>query len=191
MKFDKILKNKYLYYAAIVLMVINVLGYVAMGSIECILVLGGAAYLAQHFTKNRTVDILIGIFVANILFGCGRLREGFREGMEQVQHGAAKAATEAKKSGDAKKLNAAANIHHTAQKHCKGKNCKTREGVAGVGGAGTDSSQRHSEQSATGDSAGGGTDLTINLGNQETTGAGQTGSGTGDSEATPKQGFRN
>ena len=44
MKFDKVLKNKYLYYAAIVLMVINVLGYVAMGSIECILVLGGAEY---------------------------------------------------------------------------------------------------------------------------------------------------
>ena len=76
MKFDKLLKNKYLHYAAVALMVINVLGYVAMGSIECILVLGGAAYLAQHFTKNRTADIFIGLFVANILFGCGRLREG-------------------------------------------------------------------------------------------------------------------
>ena len=77
MKFDKLLKNKYLHYAAVALMVINVLGYVAMGSIECILVLGGAAYLAQHFTRNRTADIFIGLFVANILFGCGRLREGF------------------------------------------------------------------------------------------------------------------
>ena len=76
MKFDKLLKNKYLHYAAVALMVINVLGYVAMGSIECILVLGGAAYLAQHCTKNRTADIFIGLFVANILFGCGRLREG-------------------------------------------------------------------------------------------------------------------
>jgi len=76
MKFDKLLKNKYLHYAAVALMVINVLGYVAMGSIECILVLGGAAYLAHHFTKNRTADIFIGLFVANILFGCGRLREG-------------------------------------------------------------------------------------------------------------------
>jgi len=78
MKFDKLLKNKYLHYAAVALMVINVLGYVAMGSIECILVLGGAAYLAHHFTKNRTADIFIGLFVANILFGCGRLREGMK-----------------------------------------------------------------------------------------------------------------
>ena len=82
MKFDKLLKNKYLYYAAVALMVINVLGYVAMGSIECILVLGGAAYLAQHYTQNRTADIFIGLFVANILFGCGRLREGLETSME-------------------------------------------------------------------------------------------------------------
>jgi len=88
MKFDKILKNKYLHYAAVVLMVINVLGYVAMGSIECILVLGGAAYLAHHFTKNRTADIFIGLFVANILFGCGRLREGF-EGVDKTLEKAA------------------------------------------------------------------------------------------------------
>ena len=98
MKFDKLLKNKYLYYAAVALMVINVLGYVAMGSIECILVLGGAAYLAQHFTQNRTADIFIGLFVANILFGCGRLREGFNEGNveEQAKKTAAVAHTKAK-----------------------------------------------------------------------------------------------
>ena len=90
MKFDKLLKNKYLHYAAVALMVINVLGYVAMGSIECILVLGGAAYLAHHFTKNRTADIFIGLFVANILFGCGRLREG----MEGVDKTLEKAATD-------------------------------------------------------------------------------------------------
>ena len=89
MKFDKLLKNKYLYYAAVALMVINVLGYVAMGSIECILVLGGAAYLAQHFTQNRTADIFIGLFVANILFGCGRLREGMKDGAEKAGEGAA------------------------------------------------------------------------------------------------------
>jgi len=62
---------------AVALMVINVLGYVTLGSIECVLVLGGAAYLANQFTDNRTVDIFIGLFVSNILFGCGRLREGF------------------------------------------------------------------------------------------------------------------
>jgi len=107
MKFDKLLKNKYLYYAAVALMVINVLGYVAMGSIECILVLGGAAYLAQHFTQNRTADIFIGLFVANILFGCGRLREGMESGQESMKAAAAKVHTEAKTA-------AAAGDHDTA-----------------------------------------------------------------------------
>jgi hypothetical protein len=98
MKFDKLLKNKYLHYAAVALMVINVLGYVAMGSIECILVLGGAAYLAQHFTKNRTADIFIGLFVANILFGCGRLREGMNHDgpADSMKKAAADAHTKAK-----------------------------------------------------------------------------------------------
>jgi hypothetical protein len=76
MNFNNVLKSKYVYYAAVALMAINVLGYVSLGSIECVLVLGGAAYLANHFTKNRTADIFIGLFVSNILFGCGRLREG-------------------------------------------------------------------------------------------------------------------
>ena len=108
MKFDKLLKNKYLYYAAVALMVINVLGYVAMGSIECILVLGGAAYLAQHFTQNRTADIFIGLFVANILFGCGRLREGFEGVDETLKKKAAHEMTEAKAA-------AANGDHHKAQ----------------------------------------------------------------------------
>ena len=83
MNFNNVLKSKYLYYAAVALMAINVLGYVSLGSIECVLVLGGAAYLANQFTKNRTVDIFIGLFVSNILFGCGRLREGLKSGAEK------------------------------------------------------------------------------------------------------------
>jgi hypothetical protein len=84
MNFNNVLKSKYLYYAAVALMVINVLGYVSLGSIECVLVLGGAAYLANQFTKNRTVDIFIGLFVSNILFGCGRLKEGMKNGAEKA-----------------------------------------------------------------------------------------------------------
>lgn len=118
MKFDKLLKNKYLHYAAVALMVINVLGYVAMGSIECILVLGGAAYLAHHFTKNRTADIFIGLFVANILFGCGRLREGMKDTGAKAAEATTVAAGEAVKKAQ-----------HTAkcsegQKMCPDGTCK-------------------------------------------------------------------
>lgn len=79
MKFDKIIKNKYLYYAACALAGINLLGYVTMSSMECILLFVAAAYSANHFTKNRTLDIFIGLFVANVLFGCGRIKEGMTQ----------------------------------------------------------------------------------------------------------------
>ena len=100
MNFNNVLKNKYLYYAAVALMAINVLGYVSLGSIECVLVLGGAAYLANQFTKNRTVDIFIGLFVSNILFGCGRLREGFAEANEKAEAAGADQVAAGKKNLD-------------------------------------------------------------------------------------------
>uniref|UniRef100_A0A6C0C5S0 Uncharacterized protein n=1 Tax=viral metagenome TaxID=1070528 RepID=A0A6C0C5S0_9ZZZZ len=96
MNFNNILKNKYLYYLAVALMMLNVLGYVSLGSIECVLVLGGAAYIANHFTKNRTADIFIGLFVSNILFGCGRLKEGFDTGAKLAEKTFNKITDEAK-----------------------------------------------------------------------------------------------
>jgi hypothetical protein len=40
------------------------------------------------FTKNRSLDILCGLFVANVVFGCGRVKEGFEghEGVEKKLH---------------------------------------------------------------------------------------------------------
>jgi len=81
MKLDKILKSKVLYYVALVLMVINVLGYVSLGSTECVIIFGITTYLANMFTKNRSLDILCGLFVANVVFGCGRVKEGY-EGLD-------------------------------------------------------------------------------------------------------------
>ena len=81
MKLEKILKSKYLHYVALFLLVVNVIGYISLGSMECILVLA-VSYYASHFvTKNRTLDIFLAIFVANMLFGCGRIKEGF-EGLD-------------------------------------------------------------------------------------------------------------
>jgi len=97
MKLEKILKSKGLYYVALVLMIVNVLGYVSMGSIECIVVFAISYYLSNSYTKNQSVDILVGLFVANVVFGCGRVKEGY-EGLEnKVKKAASDAATEEKK----------------------------------------------------------------------------------------------
>ena len=81
MKLEKIVKSKYLYYVALALMAVNILGYISLGSMECILVFGVAYYASHYVTKNRTLDIFLALFVANILFGCGRIKEGY-EGLD-------------------------------------------------------------------------------------------------------------
>ena len=85
MKLGKILKSKLLFYVAVALMIINVVGYVSVGSMECVIVFAIATYVSNHFTKNRAVDILAGLFVANVLFGCGRVKEGFKSTNDKVK----------------------------------------------------------------------------------------------------------
>lgn len=99
MKVDRILKSKVLFYGAVVLMIINVVGYVSVGSMECVIVFAVATYVANHFTKNRALDIFIGLFIANVLFGCGRVKEGFQTDAEKLKEVMANQATKAKAEG--------------------------------------------------------------------------------------------
>ena len=87
MKLEKILKNRYVYYVAVFLMVLNVLGYVANGSMECVIIFALSTYLSNQFlTKNPTLDILVGLLVSNALFGC---KSAVKEGMD-AHEGASK-----------------------------------------------------------------------------------------------------
>ena len=46
------LKSKYLYYVALALMAVNILGYVSLGSMECILVFSVAYYASSYFLQR-------------------------------------------------------------------------------------------------------------------------------------------
>ena len=99
MKLEKILKNRYVYYVAVFLMVLNVLGYVANGSMECVIIFALSTYLSNQFlTKNPTLDILVGLLVSNALFGCkSAVKEGMKDGLEDASKKAlAEAMTKAK-----------------------------------------------------------------------------------------------
>lgn len=76
MRLKTILKSDVLYYIAVVLLVINVVNYVRNGSLECLLLLAVAVYISHQFSKNYSIDILVGLLVANLLFYCGVLKEG-------------------------------------------------------------------------------------------------------------------
>lgn len=103
MKLEKILKSQGLYYVALVLMVVNVLGYVSVGSMECVIVFAISYYLSNSYTKNQSVDILVGLFVANVVFGCGRVREGMENPVKKIDKVAADVMTEAKHKESKKK----------------------------------------------------------------------------------------
>lgn len=130
MKMKTLLNHKYFYYFAVFLMIVNVLGYVSIGSIECVLVFGGAAYAANHFTKNRALDIFIGLFASNVLFGCGRVKEGFDNGTEKVRKGAVEMMKVALDNGDTEGADTAAAIHEACDEDCKKKKAAEADAAA-------------------------------------------------------------
>ncbi len=112
MKFPALFNNKYFGYAVIVLGAVHVLGYMGEKAWECLVFFGLTVLAVERKFKNRSVAILAGIFLANIIFGCGRtigVSEGFignyfknssdhiREGMSSMDKAAKKAGKEAMK----------------------------------------------------------------------------------------------
>ena len=74
---QSVLKNKYVLYAVSALAVLNVLGYLSIGSMECLGVFAVTALVCQQYNKNMTICLLAAIFAANVIFGCGRIKENF------------------------------------------------------------------------------------------------------------------
>ena len=92
-----LLKNKYVLYAVSALAAINVLGYLSIGSVECLAVFAASVLACQQYNKNMIVCLLVALFAANVVFGCGRIKENF-EGMH-VKHDVDEVGHVAKKAG--------------------------------------------------------------------------------------------
>lgn len=75
-------KNKYVFYVAVVLALINVVGYVGMRAWECLVMFAAVAYATKCYAKNNTIAILAGLFVSNFVFSCNKMKEGFEEAMD-------------------------------------------------------------------------------------------------------------
>ena len=79
MKVPALLKNKYVFYGLAVLAVLNVVGYVSVRAYECLALFVLTAYSAHCYCKNESCAILAALFVANFVFGCGRVKEGMED----------------------------------------------------------------------------------------------------------------
>jgi hypothetical protein len=87
MKVPAILKNKYVCYALMALASLNVIGYLTVKAWECLALFTLTAYGAHCYCKNVSCAILAALFVANFVFGCGRVKEGFTDAMKgPVEH---------------------------------------------------------------------------------------------------------
>ena len=88
-------KNKYVFYVVSLLAILNVLGYFSMRSWHCIVMFAAVAYSTNCYAKNNVIALLAGLFVANFVFGCNRVKENFEEAMDPIE-GALKAVDKAK-----------------------------------------------------------------------------------------------
>ena len=79
---NKLLKNKYVCYVLMALAAFNVLGYVSVKAWECVVLFAVTVYGVHATTKNVTLALLGGMFAANYLFGCGRVKEGMEDAMK-------------------------------------------------------------------------------------------------------------
>jgi hypothetical protein len=131
MKVPALLKNKYVFYGLAALAVLNVVGYASVRAWECLALFVLTAYSAHCYCKNESCAILVALFVANFVFGCGRVKEG----MEDALAGAPDHLENAKEELN----NAAAKCgDHDTEEKCKamadecqwtGQVCKEKEGM--------------------------------------------------------------
>ena len=78
-------KNKYVFYVVSLLAILNVLGYFSMRSWHCIVMFAAVAYSTKCYAKNNVIALLAGLFVANFVFGCNRVKENFEEAMDPIE----------------------------------------------------------------------------------------------------------
>ena len=129
MKVPAILKNKYVCWALMALAGLNIVGYVTVKAWECLALFLLTAYSANCYCKNMGCAILAALFVANFVFGCGRVTEGFKEASDPL--GKAKNLVEGEKEkkegeGDAPAaaaLDQASDAVAAAKEECEGPDC--------------------------------------------------------------------
>ena len=117
MKVPGILKNKYVCYALMALAALNVIGYLTVKAWECLALFVLAGYSAYCYCKDKSCAILAALFVANFVFGCGRVKEGFVDAfkgpMEHLQN-AKLSLFRAREGFEATKANCCGIDHKTA-----------------------------------------------------------------------------
>ena len=79
---NKVLTNKYVLYLVLFLSVTNILGYMAVGNFNSVILFILIAFLTQYFSKNMTIVLLSAMFGTSILYVTHNFGIKLKEGME-------------------------------------------------------------------------------------------------------------
>ena len=82
MKVFALLKNKYVCYALMALAALNVIGYVTVKAWECLALFSLRRIQCSLLLQKCKCCCSCRTFVANFVFGCGRVKEGFEDAMK-------------------------------------------------------------------------------------------------------------
>lgn len=81
---SKLLTNKYFLYFIAFLAISNVIGYLVTNKLNAVVFFVLVCILAYNFSKNMTVVLIIAIVTTNLMMVNKTMREGFREGAENM-----------------------------------------------------------------------------------------------------------
>ena len=98
MKVPSFFNNKIVRWVFLALAVMNIVGYLGTGAYECLLVFAVGYALTDNYCKNQSCSILGGLFAANFVWGCGRVKETFVETMKGAKEHSKDAAASATKA---------------------------------------------------------------------------------------------
>ncbi len=98
MKVPSFFNNKIVRWVFLALAVMNIVGYLGTGAYECLLVFAVGYALTDNYCKNQSCSILGGLFAANFVWGCGRVKETFVETMKGAKEHSKDAADSATKA---------------------------------------------------------------------------------------------
>lgn len=83
MKIGDLLTNKYVLYAALVVAIMHVVGYIGVGDDEAVLFFLSVGVLTTFFSKNMIVILLVSIISTNVLFANHAIYEGLKNGKKK------------------------------------------------------------------------------------------------------------
>lgn len=76
MKIREFFDNNITLYITLGIAIINILAYLSMVTPSCIIILLIAIFVSHQFIDIYAINILFGLFISNIVFGCGAIKEG-------------------------------------------------------------------------------------------------------------------